>query len=89
MISAAPFVEEDCEQNQDEKDDERSLGLVCLMPTYKKDKETGRMMVKLSFLDEWIDLENYIKELRDESKIKSKTFKEKLKDKAIKALKEI
>jgi len=56
---------------------------------YKKDKETGRMMIRHSFLDEWLDLEDHIDEMRKESMKKSKTFKEKLKEKAIKALKEI
>jgi len=59
------------------------------MRKYKKDKETGKMLVKLSLLDEWIDLENYIETLKKESRKKKKTFKEKLKAKAIKKLKEI
>jgi len=58
------------------------------MRKYKKDDE-GRILVKLSFLDEWIDLENYIDTLKKESRKKKKTFKEQLKEKAIKALKEI
>ena len=59
------------------------------MRKYKKDKESGRILVKLSLLDEWIDLENYIETLKKESRKKKKTFKEKLKAKAIKKLKEI
>ena len=58
------------------------------MRKYKKD-EDGRMLVKLSLLDEWIDLENYIDTLKKESRKKKKTFKDQLKAKAIKALKEI
>ena len=59
------------------------------MRKYKKDKETGRMLVKLSLLDEWIDLENYIKQMRKEALEGSKTFKEKLKEGLLKKIKEI
>jgi len=59
------------------------------MRKYKKDKETGKMLVKLSLLDDWIELENYIETLKKESKKKKKSFKDQLKEKAIKALKEI
>ena len=59
------------------------------MRQYKKDKESGRMMVRHSILDEWEDLENHIETMRKESKKKSKTFKEKLKGGLIKKIKEI
>lgn len=59
------------------------------MRQYKKDKETGRMMVRHRILDEWEDLENHIEIMRKESKKKSKTWKDKLKSKAIKKIKEI
>lgn len=59
------------------------------MRKYKKDKETGKMLVKLSLLDEWIDLENYIETLKKESKKKKKTFKDQLKNGLLKKIKEI
>ena len=58
------------------------------MRKYKKD-EDGRVLVKLSLLDEWIDLENYIETLKKESKKKKKTFKDQLKHGLIKKIKEI
>jgi hypothetical protein len=58
------------------------------MPQYKKD-EKGKLMIKPSMLDEWENLEAYIRRIRVEAKDKSKTFKEKVKDTLIKKIREI
>jgi len=57
------------------------------MPEYKK--EGGKYWIKSGMFDEWEPLEDYIKKIRKEAKTKSKTLKDRLKETAIKKIKEI
>jgi hypothetical protein len=58
------------------------------MPSYKKD-EKGKMMIKPTMLDEWENMDDYIRRIRKEAKDKSRTLKDKVKDGLIKKIKEI
>jgi hypothetical protein len=57
------------------------------MPEYKK--KDGKYWIKPGMFDEWEPLNDYCKRIKKEAVDKSKTWKEKLKAKAIEKIKEI